>query len=653
VLLPVIRFDRCSHVLQTSSFEAERQSFYDNEQHLKSRIQSLTQSRKQYEPTTPLVPETEVEQHVDDHDSNSPESSPNSRRDHKQDLTDPETEPAEMTSLKLELSTLSTSYASLQSTLILLQTQLVDLKRVNHELQEENESYMILLRERTLSGLFDPMKQVGGGSISTDGDDDEEDEARCVPEDAGDVGGLRSTSKSTLDKVEEIPDESLEHELELSLQSQSPDSTQQSSRASRSSRHGRGRTVSHSPTNIPLGESLANLPITGPGLDLAAELGRAENKDILEGNAAESTDRSVLSSRGKKGKKHDRRNSAEGEASVTSNDIDVLRTEVKSLKDANKALSLYASKIIDRIISQEGFEHVLAADYDKHTPTPSPATAVPKPGASFQFPSPKKPRPQSIMGLHSTSNPEPEAMTSLPSPFSSVSQSTFSAPNSKAQRRSMSFDWKSFSLFGGTDKKEQSSNLRPLTLKPGASPLTGARKLETQEDENDRREREQLHATMKLMGIQPTISSPLPASGVPPLTLITKSMSSPASPPPQTASRFSFFSRSTTANSDVTSVNSTAPSISGSPHPDQLIDTPPSLTQAALEQAETENTLAALDAHERALSSEIASGSGSGFTEIPRRGGQGRRSRRSKTSGGGSGSGSTVWSAGIGEDGDE
>lgn len=55
-------------------------------------------------------------------------------------------EPAEMTALRLELSTLGTSHASLQNTLQLLQAELVDLKRVNHELQDENESYNILLR---------------------------------------------------------------------------------------------------------------------------------------------------------------------------------------------------------------------------------------------------------------------------------------------------------------------------------------------------------------------------------------------------------------------------------------------------------------------------------------------------------------------------
>jgi len=75
---------------------------------------------------------------------------------------------------------------------------------------------------------------------------------------------------------------------------------------------------------------------------------------------------------------------------------------------------------------------------------------------------------------------------------------------------------------------------------------------------------------------------------------------------------------------------------------------PPSLTQEALEHAEAENSLAALDAHERTLSAEIAKGLSSGFTEIaPRRPG-GRRGRRSAA---GSGSnGSTVWSAGEDED---
>ena len=66
----------------------------------------------------------------------------------------------------------------------------------------------------------------------------------------------------------------------------------------------------------------------------------------------------------------------------------------------------------------------------------------------------------------------------------------------------------------------------------------------------------------------------------------------------------------------------------------------PNLTQEALEQAEAESTIAALEAHERQLSEQIAKGSPGGFTEIVRRSGDRRSSRRS-------GSGSTVWSAGM------
>lgn len=531
-----------------------------------------------------------------------------------------------MTSLRLELSTLSTSYSSLQSTLVLLQTQLVDLKRVNHELQEENESYMILLRERTLSGQFNVMKQVGAGS--SDGDDDIDDDG-----DGADVGSLRSTTRSTLDRVdEEQPEDSLDQELQRSLEPLDSESISSHNARTRQGRK-RGASTSHSPSGAPRGESLADLPITGPGLDLAAELGRAENKDILEGNIIDDSDRSVLnkSKRARKdshGKNLPTSVSGGHEVSASTHDIDALRAEVKGLKDANKALSLYASKIIDRIISQEGFEHVLAVDYDKEPETPSTAVTA-KPPSS-------KPRPQSVI-VGSSSNPAQGNAFKFSTPPLSAAPKLSSPPNPKVQRRSMSFDWKSFSIFNA--EKKPDANLRPLTLKPGASPVTGARKLETQEDEEDRKERERLNATMKLMGIQPSPQAPAP---------LQKAFSSPGPAPSSPAAsnrRFSFWGKSTD-NSEASSITST-PSLGGSGAASigLGIDGTSNLTQEALEHAEAENSLAALDAHERTLSAEIARGSSGGFTEIAPRGAGGRRSRRS--AGGGSGSGSTVWSAGL------
>lgn len=588
-----------------------------------------------------------------------------------------------MTALRLELSTLSTSYTSLQSTLILLQSQLVDLKRVNNELQEENESYNILLREKTLSGQFDVMK-MGGTSISevaessAGGDDDD------VEDDGKDAESFRSraTGRSTLDPVDEVAEE---HVSEISHGFRSPPSElgseemeETSQTRNPRSRHSRKR----SSVSAPRGESLANLPITGPGLDLAAELGRAENKDILEGRAALDTDRSVLNPKPRKTKKGSvsesgRKVSGVSEGGVAANtftdDLDALRSEVKNLKDANKALSLYASKIIDRIISQEGFEHVLAVDYDK-LPHPAPSSSsnagTATKSASSHSTSQKKARPQSAIfssltatfGSASPPQPQIERLTTFdsPNPSSASASPVISSPSSaataaskRASRRSMSFDWKSFSMFGGNEKKDVTPpHLRPLTLKPGAPPIiTGARKLDTQEDEEDRKERERLNATMKLMGIEKPPNTPILGT---PAAPIIKSISTPvqtvspelpavmataSTPVTATApNRFSaFFRRS----------NSIVNSDSSSPYPSGSGTSTPNLTQEVLEQAEAESAIAALDAHERQLSAELAKGGGSGFTEItPRRSGDRRSSRKS------GGSGGTVWSAGMSKEDD-
>ncbi|KAH9944102.1 uncharacterized protein BXZ73DRAFT_39721 [Epithele typhae] len=649
---------------QTTTFDAERQAFYDNEQHLKSRIQSLTQARKQLQPvlTSPsVISIAESEMDVEDTPTEEPEP--------MQDINDPEQEPAEMTALRLELSTLSTSHHSLQSTLVLLQTQLNDLKRVNNELQEENESYNILLRERTLNGQFDVLR-MGGTSVteasdsSEAGDDDDRDAESLLS---------RNTSKSVLDPVDERDERLEEQTAELDPEFQQDDAEAESkdpdSPARGPRRGGRRRTTSTTSlsSSAPRGESLANLPITGPGLDLAAELGRAENKDILEGRAPLENDRSVLNPKGKRGRKGtDRKASSMSEGAINPNavpdDLETLKSEVKNLKDANKALSLYASKIIDRIISQEGFEHVLAVDYDKSASSPPPQSAkfttfsnIPNSPALSQ--PPKRARPQSAFfspasNASSSGTPPQERLTTFDDiraaaaaskgPTTTESGPPAAAPYSRASRRSLSFDWSKFSMFGGAEKKPD-PHLRPLTLKAGASSVV-ARKLDTQEDEEDRRERERLHATMKLMGIDKPLSHAVgtgkPSLPATPVTASTVTPSTAVPMSPATSSRFSFFRR---ANSDAGSIHS-SPALGGG----SGTSTPNlNLTQEALEQAEVQGAIAALDAHERQLSQDIAKGSPGGFTEImPRRSGDRRSSRRS-------GSGSTVFSAGLkGEDDD-
>ncbi|KAG8995915.1 hypothetical protein FRB94_008708 [Tulasnella sp. JGI-2019a] len=621
---------------QTATFEAERQAFYDSEQHLKSRIQSLSQARRQsITRLSPVVQRKNLahepeEDHNGDESSETPENHSAPARPEPTPAEEEATEPAEMTALKMELTTLSTSHASIQNTLHLLQTQLNDFKTINKELQEENESYNILLRERTLSGRFDIMRATGTRSP----DEDEgvfshpvEDTPiqKAFGEDRlGRSMSVRSRS-TTLDVVPEH-DEVAGAPSELGRRDESPES-----KHSKRSRRAGGKTGSP----VLRGESLGDLPITGPGLDLAAELGRAENKDILEGRVEPS-----------------RTETAQQEQSrAESEEMQSLRTEVKSLKDANKALSLYASKIIDRIIAQEGFEHVLAADYEspvksRNNGPPKPSTgstsaskqAKPPVAQPVSAPSPQpeppasKPRPKSL--FFAASKPELPVLdqstagleaappmgrsttsTSEIGPSAPAMAMTSSAPTpidsaDKRTKRGMSMDWKGItSLFGGSSAAPtpdpKNDKFRPLTLN-AATPIipANARKVETVEDANDRKERERLLATMKLMGIETPApsSNPLSGSQTPPqLQGQGSSASQPplASPPP--SGRVAFFTRFRSSEAVPQ-----APAAQSSP-----------LTTEALEQAEAESTLAALDAREKSQAAEYAKGKGgSGFTEL-------------------------------------
>ena len=560
--------------------------------------------------------------------------------------SDDEDEPAEMTALRLELSTLSTSYSSLQNTVQLLSSQLLDLKRVNNQLQEENESYNILLREKTLNGQFDILKSVGAKEVdssSTDEDDNCDDAEDYDKEDHTSRG-----ARTPLDPVDELAEdmdsavygEEAEQDTLVQDDTGSLSSSENRDKSRRTGRGGR-RVKNSSSSPPPKGESLADLPVAGPGLDLAAELGRAENQAIIDGTADPTTrDRSSSNAKGKRGKRSSIDKKASEAKLDSSGDLDALRNEVKSLKDANKALSLYASKIIDRIIAQEGFEHVLAADYEKPPPSPVKKQVVKKPSVEETKP---KPRPQSaIFGLAFPSS-EPPVQPSQPN-AATVNDTLPPYVTEKAtrtQRRSMSFDWKGFSMFGGSSEKktEPNPNLRPLSLRPGATSVVSARKLDTTEDDEDRRERERLHATMKLMGINKPMTSAPPTPSAASMANTTSTSPNPQSEvaPPKSAiaSRFSFF-RSRSTASDVSPNTPTQASTQSGP-----------LTAEALERAEAVTTLAALDEREKVLSAEIAKGSHGGFTELPSRRQRGEgRSRKSRKSGG-SGSGSTVWSAGM------
>ena len=188
-----------------------------------------------------------------------------------------------------------------------------------------------------------------------------------------------------------------------------------------------------------------------------------------------------------------------------------------------------------------------------------------------------------------------------------------------------------------------------------------------------------MNATLKLMGIEKPdtpLSSPNVThgngSGMSSPSLTSSLFSSPAlsttsspdtnavaaaiSKPNAVTSRFSFF-RSRSSTTEASSIHSVHSTHSQSSNPgngsvgSSNVNLPSlvasTFTKEALEAAEVQANLAALDAKEKVLSEEIARGGLSGFTELPRR--QTLEEKRSKKSGKSTESAGTIWSLGTHE----
>ncbi|RPD53800.1 hypothetical protein L227DRAFT_658013 [Lentinus tigrinus ALCF2SS1-6] len=232
------------------------------------------------------------------------------------------------------------------------------------------------------------------------------------------------------------------------LQQDQPDrelaETDSPANASRTSGHRRTTLQSSSRSPAPRGESLTNIDLTRPGFDLH-------------------TDRSITNNKRKRGRKStDRKLSAMSQgpdASRSPGDLETLKSD-----------------------------HELEVDYD-NTASPPPQSAKFTTFSDI----PKSP----AVG--------PPAVSDI---LVVVSTPPAPAPNPRQSRRSLSFDWSKFSMFGG-GAPEKKPELRPLAFKAGVrSVVANAPKLDTQEDEKDQRERERLHATMRL-----TPSPPMPSVG--------------------------------------------------------------------------------------------------------------------------------------------
>lgn len=202
-----------------------------------------------------------------------------------------------------------------------------------------------------------------------------------------------------------------------------------------------------------------------------------------------------------------------------------MRQEVRALKDANKALTLYVSKIVDRVCQQEGFEKVLAVDYrqaaaEENTTTASVPVKNPRP-ASIGFFSR-----QAVAASEAHKAIEPATPTttsrSLATAPSSTPTSNLSSPSPANARKSgggllesvtsvFSFSrGASLSPSPGPGPGSSQSGMKPLMLADSARKLDPVDDLE---DEDDLRERARIHNEMVQLGFDPPPVSRLAVAG--------------------------------------------------------------------------------------------------------------------------------------------
>ncbi|KAH7338885.1 hypothetical protein B0J17DRAFT_614163 [Rhizoctonia solani] len=625
---------------QAAQFESERQAFYDNTTHLKSRIQSLTDQQRDWKERIREEEEAELKEAAEAEAEPEPEATPEAtanpetssvespvvptrRRAFHQRIRSSvdraATEPAEMTALKLELSTLNTSHGSLGQTVKMLQGQLADLERVNLTLQEENEAYTTLLREKTLNGQMNILARPESRSPSPTRDLDEEQQQEQAEEKEEDESksGLLSPGQSPPPRVR------TQSRASRPTRATSPARSTKSGKSAKSARRVTMQTLA--------AETLADLPVAGPGLDLAAELGRAAiirlEDDLGQPGEPEQPE----------APKED-----EGMKAIKA-ELEALKGEIKTLKEENKGLTLYASKIIDRIISQEGFEHILAVDYRKPKEE--------KPPAPAPAPAPRKTLLQRAASLSISSATPPVIGSRPPLKITTDTSVDVAGPDSpatpmgKREKRGISMDWSRLNPFGAkvpsTPVEDvRTSGLKPLTL--GKTPslkeedelklVHGGRKLDNQEDEDDRIERERLNAEMKLMGIDrpATIHTPSATSFAAAGQALVEPVS--RSSTPLLGAVVGWGKRPNSGPSQKQPAGGRVPTGElRAEHLELLSDDGHSLHSPEHEVREVETRMAALAEREKHLSAEMAKGKGGGFTEPPARGTRVRRRTNSTT----------------------
>ncbi|SAM81655.1 uncharacterized protein UBRO_03275 [Ustilago bromivora] len=521
-------------------------------------------------------------------------------------------EETDMAALVEELSTLQKSHSSLSETMATLQTELKDVRAENVTLRDQNETFMDILQEKTFSGallnesaMLRGIRRASLGRLRAQGGlDDPYDDDYSTGTDMQDVGDDdddddeaddRDKSRGTSISSGTIPEEDEDDVDDV------PDTPKAPPKQVKSSQ--RRRTSS----------SAAQQATT----DLASEL--------------EGTTTGVLTSPADKSSRETRSSQRLG---VVSDDLEELQKEVRELREANQALTLYISKIIDRIIAREGYENILAVESRGTIRGPRHKASRARLDQSKEVGTDNKAGSRTVSNASNTSNASGSSQTGgLFSFGSSANQNSAASSGARAavsskSKRTSSIDWRNLPFLGGggnaSNPPEQSSNLRPLTLQSDSlliPPREGsARKLRTSEeieDENDILEREHIRQELLMRGIQP------------PKHQLVQSPNSPRKKRPQSVSAVSgaggfaaFFSRvvgGATSNHVLSPTRSDSQS-QASNTPVRSLDTNFERTTSLTPATESGNR-----DEERSRALQLSAGGGSSFTKL--RGSQGVASK--------------------------
>ncbi|ETS59847.1 hypothetical protein PaG_06157 [Moesziomyces aphidis] len=399
----------------------------------------------------------------------------------------------DMATMIEELSTLQKSHSSLSETMVTLQAELKDVRAENVSLRDQNETFMDILQEKTFSGallnesaMLRGMRSASFGRLRAqdglldpydDDDDDDDDDSLDVDDSADDsAAGGSSVASRTIpeedeDDVDDVPD----------TPKAPPEPKLKASRRKRAD------------------SSAAPLPTA----DLASELeGSSAQQHPSPGDRAARERRSPSQRFG-----------------VVSDDLGELQKEVRELREANQALTLYISKIIDRIIAREGYENILAVE--SRGTVRGPRHKASRAKLAQSGPSQGSGKPDAATKASSAAGADASGQASSLFSFGGASSRSASGASRASappkSKRASSIDWRSLPFLGGGGSGsggaaagETSSNLRPLTLQSDnllIPPRDGsARKLRTSEemeDEHDVAERERIRRELLSRGIQP------------------------------------------------------------------------------------------------------------------------------------------------------